>query len=194
MFIKNPNLISLDDEIFLYPSFISQDELINIFNNLNLQEDSLYLQSAKNEWYNNKLTKKIQPLLSVYAKIKDLVYPEYEILPDLSITRLETGQSMYVHADSPGEDSQDIIYSDDPYGTCHVVKYGTVVYLNDDYSGGEIYYPKRNISYKPKAGDLIIHSAFDEYSHGVKEVLSGTRYVYANFMIPFGKKEIPKLV
>jgi hypothetical protein len=56
------------------------------------------------------------------------------------------------------------------------IKYGIVYYANDNFDGGEIFYPKFNIEYKPKAGDLIIHPATMEYMHGVRDVSSGVRY------------------
>ena len=192
----NPKLspVKLDDEIFLFPSFINKNEIIKIMEDLFAKGEDLFTDTAKNEWYRNKITMHMPSLFSAYSKIYDLVSPEYTILPNLSITRIKTGESMYVHADTPGEDDPNAVTSDDPYETCHVVQYGLVLYLNDDYEGGEIYYPNRNIFYKPNAGDLIIHSAFKDYSHGVKEVTSGTRYVYPNFMIGSGQKPIPKAV
>ena len=52
----------------------------------------------------------------------------------------------------------------------------TLVYLNDDYVGGDIYFPKYNISYKPKPGDLLCFPDNPEYVHGVKVIDLGTRY------------------
>jgi hypothetical protein len=56
--------------------------------------------------------------------------------------------------------------------------YATVAYFNK-FEGGEIYYPNQNITYKPNIGDLIIHGADENCSHGVKVVLSEKRYSYA---------------
>lgn len=54
------------------------------------------------------------------------------------------------------------------------VFWGVVVYLNDDYVGGELYYPDYNHSYKPKRKDLVMHVG--DIWHGVKEVTEGVRY------------------
>lgn len=56
------------------------------------------------------------------------------------------------------------------------IELGIVYYINDNYDGGELFYPKLNIEYKPKAGDLIIHPGTIEYMHGVRDVTSGVRY------------------
>jgi predicted 2-oxoglutarate/Fe(II)-dependent dioxygenase YbiX len=52
--------------------------------------------------------------------------------------------------------------------------------LNDDFEGGELYYPDLNLSYTPSAGDLVIHGS--RITHGVAEVKSGIRYVYPSFL------------
>jgi hypothetical protein len=193
MFKENKGVLKLDEEIFLIPSFASEEEMAPILEYLKNINEDMFVSEAKNEWYNNRLTKPIPQLIPIYERMRDLVMPEYEILPEISVTRLLTGESMFVHADSPGADNKHLVTSDDPYETCHSIRYGLVMYLNDDYLGGEIHYPNRGITYKPKSGDLIIHSSFEEYSHGVKEVILGTRYVYSNFILPKGEKYIPKI-
>lgn len=50
-----------------------------------------------------------------------------------------------------------------------------VTYLNDDYEGGEIYFPFFEIEKKPKAGDILMYPGSWKYLHGVKPV-KGTRY------------------
>jgi hypothetical protein len=37
--------------------------------------------------------------------------------------------------------------------------------------------------YKAERGDLVIHSSFSPYEHGVREVTSGTRYAFACFSL-----------
>lgn len=56
------------------------------------------------------------------------------------------------------------------------IEYGIVYYINNNYDGGEIFYPKLNIEYKPEPGDLIIHPGSLEYMHGVRDVSNGIRY------------------
>jgi predicted 2-oxoglutarate/Fe(II)-dependent dioxygenase YbiX len=61
------------------------------------------------------------------------------------------------------------------------VEKGLVFYLNDDFDGGELFYVNKDISYKPVANTLVIHSAFESCRHGVTMVTNGTRYIYTNF-------------
>jgi hypothetical protein len=53
-------------------------------------------------------------------------------------------------------------------------------YLNDDYEGGELYFPNQGIEFKPKPGAAYFFPGDVGYSHGVREITSGIRYV-----IPF---------
>lgn len=55
-----------------------------------------------------------------------------------------------------------------------LINWGTVMYLNNDYEGGEIHYPVYDFKYKPVAGAMVLHSGFTV--HGVKKVTEGTRY------------------
>ena len=54
-------------------------------------------------------------------------------------------------------------------------------YLNDDYEGGELYFPDQGIQFKPKAGGAYFFPGDRNYIHGVTEVTSGTRYVVPFF-------------
>jgi hypothetical protein len=57
-----------------------------------------------------------------------------------------------------------------------------VYYINDDYEGGEIIFPRFNISYKPKANEMIVFPSTYVYNHSVNEVTSGTRYAVVSWM------------
>lgn len=52
----------------------------------------------------------------------------------------------------------------------------SIYYINDDYSGGEINFPRFNISLKPKSNQLIVFPSTYVYNHSVSPVIEGTRY------------------
>jgi len=58
----------------------------------------------------------------------------------------------------------------------------TVYYINENYSGGEILFPRFNISYKPKANQLLIFPSNYVYNHSVNEVTDGTRYAVVSWI------------
>jgi len=53
-------------------------------------------------------------------------------------------------------------------------------YLNDDYEGGQLYFPNQEVEFKPKAGSAYFFPGDLNYIHGVREITKGIRYV-----IPF---------
>jgi hypothetical protein len=52
----------------------------------------------------------------------------------------------------------------------------TLVYLNDEYQGGDIYFPKYEMSFKPEPGDLLCFPDNTNFIHGVKPIVKGTRF------------------
>jgi len=52
----------------------------------------------------------------------------------------------------------------------------TLIYLNNDYDGGDIYFPKYEISFKPEPGDLLCFPDNPSFVHGVKPIIRGTRF------------------
>lgn len=58
----------------------------------------------------------------------------------------------------------------------------TVYYINDDYTGGEIFFPKFDLLYKPKANELLVFPSTFVYMHSVNAVESGTRYAVVSWL------------
>lgn len=55
-------------------------------------------------------------------------------------------------------------------------------YFNDSYEGGELYFDRFNLRYKPEARDLLIFPSMWVYSHSAEPVTSGIRYALVNFI------------
>jgi hypothetical protein len=58
---------------------------------------------------------------------------------------------------------------------------GLVFYINDDYEGGEIHYREKDILWKPIKNSIVVHPASKEYTHGVKSIITGERYMVTMF-------------
>lgn len=57
------------------------------------------------------------------------------------------------------------------------IEYSTVIYLNDEFDGGEIYFPNKGFTYKPvKYSAVFFPGNSYEYEHGVNAITSGERY------------------
>lgn len=65
---------------------------------------------------------------------------------------------------------------------CTTKHYTGMIYLNEDFEGGELYFPyHNNFEIKPKPGMLVIFSGGIFNPHGIKPIQSGTRYVHTTF-------------
>jgi hypothetical protein len=182
MIIENP-----DPNIFVIKNFIHADQatdLVNLAKTASAEEWANYNYTDRdehNEWEDRILLlnncsgfdeEKRQAVSTLFDKIKKeinsiLNKDIYEYTGFNTIYRSVVGQAMKTHSDS---------------GLGPKFKYGVVLYLNDDYLGGEIFYPNIGLEFKPEAYSLVLHPAHEAYRHGVKEVSSGTRYSMTSFI------------
>lgn len=130
-----------------------------------------------------------QEMADYLAKVKDTV--EFHCgfdLADLCGTALRKwlpGEHQHPHADCEAsfikKDIADWDMSPINNFSSLFIEYAALVYLNDDYEGGEIYFPDYGVDIKPSPGDLIFFPGTEKYRHGVREVISGSRYVLMTF-------------
>lgn len=64
------------------------------------------------------------------------------------------------------------------YTTKH---FSSIVYLNEDYVGGELYFPQYGIEIKPISNSIVSFKGDVNHLHGVKMVESGIRYTISLF-------------
>jgi len=63
------------------------------------------------------------------------------------------------------------------HGPTYVTTVSIVVYLNEDYEGGEIWFPRLdNLKIKPKTGDIVVFPSTYIYEHASEDMVSGTKY------------------
>lgn len=85
----------------------------------------------------------------------------------LSLSRYFEGKFMGPHVDSHESDERPTI--------------SVVMYLNDDYQGGELYFREQNVTVKAKSGDIVIFPSKHPFFHESKPVTSGTKYICPGF-------------
>ncbi len=62
----------------------------------------------------------------------------------------------------------------------------SMLYLNEDFEGGELYFPQHNnFEIKPRPGLLVIFSGNLRHLHGIREITTGMRYVHTTFWSKF---------
>lgn len=160
------------DNIKVISNFLSQSEIDHLMSCISEDRMVSFVSQKDNEgnptsWIHNY--QGIHDKDSVAKRIQQEVMKQYDYENivvkyggSLNIARWDKGTKLTLHVDDLG------------YVTDNNLP--TLIYLNDDYEGGELSFPTHNITIKPKIGDLIMFPGNLNYAHEVKEVLSGTRY------------------
>lgn len=89
------------------------------------------------------------------------------------IIKWRPGMEQQPHADKQLPDG-----SPNPFPTYDI---NSLFYYNDDFEGGELYYPNFNFEIKPKPGLAVAHPGDIYYLHGVKKIISGERFTTPSF-------------
>jgi hypothetical protein len=95
---------------------------------------------------------------SKYLKDHGFTLSEFKWTRPLELIRWQEGSVLAKHSDGESEPA------DFPF-----LKLGALIYLNEDYNGGEILFNDYDIKIKPQSGDLVIFP--NNYMHEVLEVL-----------------------
>jgi hypothetical protein len=107
----------------------------------------------------------------MYKSLNSMVVnsdPELYLSGLATIQRMQPGVELKSHTDQHTDPS---------------IRYATIIYINDEYADGELFFPNLNITLKPKPGTLLFFPGNEEYEHGVKHVGEGpTRYVLVGFI------------
>ncbi len=99
----------------------------------------------------------------IFDQAGDLVFTGF-----MNHQRLYPGSYLTAHFDQ---------YSD------KLVQYAAVLYINDDYVDGEVFFPDHNLQLRPAPGDLLIFPGTKDYTHGVHPVGEGpVRYILPAFI------------
>ena len=99
---------------------------------------------------------------------EDVIYPEFS-----NLVYWGGGMKLDLHADN--------VFINDPQ-TPHYASnrdYSAVLYLNEEFEGGETYFKYNNYQPIPKTGKLILFTSDEKDAHGVREITVGKRYTLA---------------
>ena len=136
-----------------------------------------YIPTMQNfEEHKDEFDKIIKDAIETIKGLMRECFPEprlelFKTYQDISVRTPEGGKlngAMTPHIDGPGE----IDRMDNGVQTV-----GGLLYINDNYEGGELSYPNLDYEYKPKAGSFVMHLGNDsDYLHGVNEIKNGWRF------------------
>lgn len=158
-FLNTKNYKLIKNNLIIIYDFIDDNELNELYNIINLKNNkwkyssenlSKYLTIEKHS-ISTTLTKKFQSILQNQSLTASGFY---------TIHKFNVNDMMPEHVDY-----------NDYYGN---LVYGAVLYLNDQYEGGTIYYSDHSIEIQPVSKSLVVH--LGDTPHMVKPVTSGVRY------------------
>jgi predicted 2-oxoglutarate/Fe(II)-dependent dioxygenase YbiX len=125
--------------------------------------------AAENEFFRTLNNKYFFTILDAVASYKEM----FEITEDLQhvegydLLKYQTGQEYKAHYDGGSQVGRAV---------------SPILYLNDNYTGGEIEFVNHNVKIKPKAGSLYLFPATFAYRHIAHPVTSGTKYAIVTFL------------
>jgi hypothetical protein len=107
----------------------------------------------------------------INTRLENILYkakPDSELASMKTLQRMQQGVQLKSHTDQ----------STDP-----AIYYAQILYLNDDYKGGELFFVNKNFKVKPKPRSLLVFPGTEEFEHGVNFVEDGPiRYVMVSFL------------
>jgi hypothetical protein len=152
-----------------------------IRNFLTQEECLILLDEAKNSssW---KVQNKDTGIFILSSSNHKIMIDIYKRVSELFDKELHTQMIRMIH--KTDKDSFWEEHSDDSGGKD--IQYGVIIYLNDNFEGGELVYPQDNITIKPEMGMLVYHMG--NQKHLVSKVISGDRYTLTSFI----RKQVAK--
>lgn len=167
--------VDATDEIKMVENFITNDEVKDIISII----DNKYEERLKTVFGNPSDGRFIfsQPKESVSLKyFKSFSDKLKEKFPE-EYSDLYFHHVIYAKQVSP---AGKVLVHMDPKGNerCSECTMTAIIYLNDDYDGGELYFPYLDFEAKVKPGTLVsFPQQNDIYLHGVNAVTGGNRYI-----------------
>lgn len=119
--------------------------------------------------------KVVEMLREIIQRLKPIIEEFFQVEADPTnpaIVRWPLGTYQFPHADKELHEGPDAGTENDfPW-----YDLGTIFYLNDDYTGGELHFPRQEVAFKPKRKAVYFFPGDKYFIHGVDKVTSGTRY------------------
>jgi hypothetical protein len=186
--------ISLGKDIYVYPNFISEKERLDILQKIrDIPEEKWVGYFNEGSQGAETAHVPIENFISINKRLTEILDSDVYLGSSLSATRMKRGWVGPHHTDN--FDFLDVIKAnenlkeDEDFDLVENSIAGLIMYLND-FEGGEIYYSNQDVTYYPKAGDLVIHSSQEHCKHQVQVVKSDIRYSHSSHL--FNMIKVPK--
>jgi hypothetical protein len=186
------NIVTIEDfmteeELHLLNSFIRENESWDV-TQTHYNEDGVVIYDS-NYWEDRVATATTldrvdprisQTIINMQLRLKERVDSFFNLdakPTSPAIVRWLPGQLQMPHADKELHEGEHRGKPNDfPY-----YDIAGLFYINDDYKGGELYFPNQGIQFKPKAGAAYFFPGDMNYIHGITPIESGIRYTVPFF-------------
>jgi Rps23 Pro-64 3,4-dihydroxylase Tpa1-like proline 4-hydroxylase len=150
---------------------------LSVYQNVAIDLDAIMKLSEDSEWFDAQVGDVRDFSFRRLKQFQEIIFPQIKNyvedcsdepleMESFTLLRYTEGQYFTEHSDEVGGNNR---------------KLSIVIYLNDDYEGGEIYFRKQNLTIKPKANSLVAFPSTEEFVHEAKPIASGTKYIITSF-------------
>ena len=189
--IKETLLGITTNKIVEIPNFISSDvvpKMINFFENCNVEwgDIAFYGSSGKGILTDADTMRSFGLSDNFFGDLKDKYQEAVEKVFNKKVKantshaqKWDVGGFAAPHSDNSDHDGNPNAFE--------INKYVGILYLNDNYDGGELYFCDKDnsmkpyLSFKPNAYSYYVFPGGVENIHGVSEITKGTRYTMVSF-------------
>lgn len=191
MNLENKNRLTKD--IVLYENFIDSDtaaKLIKVLDRHAEEEKITWMPISFYESYSSVLPQDDDEIVieeglspTIFSDIKKAIISAVASVHDIDpktvcqigyhTQKWEPGAYARIHSDNTDEQGKS--------GAFTRSRYAAFLYLNDDFEGGLLNFPKQDVSIKPKVGMLAAFDGGFNNMHEVTMITKGTRYTIGSF-------------
>lgn len=187
------NKIRLSKDIVVYENFITPEEsakIVKVLDNVASNGTLTWMPISFYESYSSTLPTDGDPEIleqdlptDIFSQIKsgiiDAVASVHDLAPKTVVQigyhtqKWEPGAYARLHSDNTDDKGNS--------GAFTRSRYAAFLYLNDDFDGGLLKFPKQGIELSPKVGMLAAFAGGFENMHEVSLIESGVRYTIGSF-------------
>lgn len=165
----------INKDIFYIENFLN-DELLSevvsvIDNDGSWVNDDVSLSTPSIKYFNDELKHKLKQYFDNNLQYPDMPSTIRKMDP-FYVSRYKEDQFLFSHWDGNPLEHPEAKF-----------RYAIILYINDNFEGGELFYSKINTLIKPKKNMLVCHKAdSSDYEHEIKPVITGKRYSVTSFI------------
>ena len=186
-------VLSKEPIIVLSDEFLDKEDCQRILNlSIQLEKSTTAMNRIKD--YRKSLVTLVDEEDDVIKKVKKKIAKSFGLdgngMEKLQLQKYPKGGYYKEHFDAKSEDH---FQKDESFSQR---KYSIIIYLNDDFVGGETFFPKKNISIKPLRGRLLLFSNMMNEtnfvhpfsSHLSNKIVSGEKWILSTWHHSFSKE------